>query len=62
MVLIYDEDGQVAGMQSGMPASEFEGGVCPDSGYYQQDTLAGTEVSHTGFIFERFSRASVTFE
>ena len=45
MVLIYDVDGNVAGMQSGMPASEFQGGVCPDSPYYQEDMLGSTKVS-----------------
>ena len=47
MVLIYDKDGSVAGMQSGMPASEFSGGACPDSPYYQKDTINGVEVIHT---------------
>merc|ERR1712226_1251779 len=30
-------------MQSGMPAAEFNGGACPDSPYYQKDTINGVE-------------------
>lgn len=50
MVLIYDVDGNVAGMQSGAPASEFEGGVCPNS-YYISNKLQGTEFCLATFYF-----------
>jgi len=44
MVLIYDADGNVAGMQSGLPSREFlNEGACPDSPYYQQQTINGVE-------------------
>ena len=51
MVLIFDKDGSVAGMQSGMPMTEFAmASPCSDSKYYLKDTINGVDVSqHTLF-------------
>lgn len=43
MVVIYDVDGKFAGMQSGMPASEFEGGACPPVPWYISTTVKNME-------------------
>ena len=46
MVLIFDKDGSVAGMQSGMPVTEFAmASPCSDSKYYLKDTINGVDVS-----------------
>ena len=46
MVLIFDKDGSVAGMQSGMPMTEFAmASPCSDSKYYLKDTINGVDVS-----------------
>ena len=51
MVLIFDKDGSVAGMQSGMPMTEFAmASPCSDSKYYLKDTINGVDVSQQSII------------
>ena len=51
MVLIFDKDGSVAGMQSGMPMTEFAmASPCSDSKYYLKDTINGVDVSQQSVI------------
>ena len=44
-IMIYDSDGQMAGIQSLVPSEDFVGMDCTENKYYLKDTINSKEVS-----------------
>ena len=44
MVLIFDQDDQVIGLQSGAPEVDFVSGDCAKNEFYVKDTIVGKQV------------------
>jgi len=52
MVLIFDSDGQVIGLQSGAPEVDFMSGDCTKNDFYVRDTIVGEQFCLATYYFK----------